>query len=387
MTMAKFESPGDLELKIQHKRNRLLALVRRFPGISRQDCAIQLRISTYSVSHMTRDLLRENILREEALDQTGRSVGRPSQPLYLQQDHAYFAGVDLEANAWRLVIIDFAGNDVFCMEQPFGARKNRNAYVRALKNLLARAMGETPVEWKRVTALGIGAPGFIDHARGTVIEYELLDGFADIPLLELYRKAADRPTCLTWNLRNLATYQTWKEPQTTTGVTLHVAVRSGVGAVLSYQGRVMAGGSNRAGELGMFPLLGAAGRGVCIDRVSGLAALRESLPRAEREFWNGEPDAIAAQWKRKGSRTVLLKAMRVLGRALAGVGALLDPNRIMVYGSLFQHDTILWQALREEFEKSLAMPTGIPLMRSSAPASALATGAALHAMETQYPVE
>lgn len=385
--MGKFVSPGEIEEKIRRKQNRFLDLLRSYPGISRQECAVRMRISTYNVSKMAQFLLAEGKIVERENETEPSGAGRPSIPLHLKADYAYFAGVDIEADHWRLAIVDFAGNTVATCEEPLGGCVSRSAYISLLERLLKNALSNLAVFWERVAGVWIGAPGLIDYRDGSIIDYGIMPHFRNIPLLKIYRDLCAVPVQVGWNLRNLAVKDARERPDTAEKIILYASVRSGIGTVLSQRGTVLMGGQGRAGEFGLFPVWSSSegGAPTNLEAVAGLTAMREQMPEVPAEFWQGEPEAIAEVWGNKRTRAEFEKRLCILGQSLAGLVAVLDPDELVVQGLLFQYESPLWKILRDNIQAHLPVPSGTRIIRSNLAPIALAAGAALQAIEHIYP--
>ncbi|OGV31148.1 MAG: hypothetical protein A2020_06080 [Lentisphaerae bacterium GWF2_45_14] len=383
--MRKFISPGDLEGKLIRKKNRLLSIVRKNPGISRQKCAIQMSLSTFNITKLVSELVKSNIILEDESVPNERIKGKPSTPLRLNPEHEYFAGIDFEASAWRFVILDFAGNTVFSVEMDFHACKSREEYIKLLKECLEKAMEQSGKLWEKVSNAGIGAPGYIDYKSGVITNYEVLPDFSMIPLLDIYRELSKKQVYITKNISCLAIYDLWKRPASENLTVMHAAVRSGISISLNANGSIFSGGHNRAGELG-FSFSSDGNR--FLQDVSGLSALKKKLPELPADFWQGNEDTVFQLLKKKNIREVLDHSMKILAMSLASATALLDPDEIIVYCPLFSEENILWKDLKDEFsesQKTQNIPL-IQLIRAENAKFNAAAGAAFMSIETVYPV-
>ncbi len=383
--MAKFVSPGDIEGKLERKRNRFLSLLRKYPGISRQECAKRMRVSTFNITKLTPELIKQGMVLEDApAIVASASRGRPSQPLRLVSDYEYFAGIDIEASQWRFVILDFAGNIVHSRIEPFRGCETRGEYIALLEALFKKAISDCGPMWGKVSALGIGAPGFLNSKNGVVERYEILPEFRDIPLLELCRNISGKDACIVNNICNLATNDLWKRPDSDKNIVLYVAVRSGISTALNIRGGVYRGSGGKAGEAGLcvFP-----GKGI-LQETAGLSALKKKLPELPEAFWQGDKEVICREFAKDETKQVMCEALELLGAALANIAALLDPDEIVVYSSIFSSENILWKKIRDEFVKTREKQQ-LPLTffrRAGNSELNAASGAALYAMEQAYPL-
>jgi N-acetylglucosamine repressor len=386
--MAKSSPTGDQKKKLIYKRNSLLALVRKYPGISRREAAEIMRQSTFTLSRMTQELMDAGlILEDEALSSHG-GVGRPSRPLRLNPAHASFAGLDIEATALRCVVLDFSGGRLFECCEPFGPEETPAGYAARINAFLKRVAGENAALWKNIAGIGVGAPGICDCENGVIRSYRLLSGFENISALDMVEDLVPR-TALIHNLPAVAIRDLWRREHSEKKAVIHVSVRSGIGASMQQEGRLFAGAHGLAGEFGLHSLSSPddPARRVTFEEIAGLAALRRKLPGLPDAFWNGEPAAVEAAWGAPEVRAVLEPAMRILGHELANLVILCDPHETLVYSSLFREENVLWRVVRAAYGEASVFADifGHPLVRAGDLGYHIAEGAAFHAMECAYP--
>ena len=382
------KATGNQAEKLARTRHAVLALVRKYPGVSRQDCARRLELSAFTLSHVVADLIEERCLEETATPSASSrpATGRPGTPLAVCADRASFAGIDMEASTWRFVVVDFAGQERFQMVRPLPTRRTARHHAADLAKLFEVARTACGAEWDKVQAVGVAAPGLLDMERGIVEAYHPLPAFTQIAIRDIYRELSGRPTFLLHNVVSLAAHDLWRRQGSEDEATFHAIVRSGIAGVLSDWRRVFPGSHGLAGELGHWRVHLGQKRSSRLQDVASLQALRETLHDLEPAFWQGTPDAVARAIK-GSSGPRLKRAMTALGHALAGVGALIDPDRIVVHSPLLSHDNGLWPVLHDSFFEDISptLARRVRLDRSEAPETAAACGAALFAIQNLYP--
>lgn len=385
--MAKFISTGDKERKLNIKRNRFLEMVRKFPGISRQSIAETLRISTFNISHLTRDLIEENIILEtDDLKEEIQGQGRPSKPLIINGAYDYFAGIDLEASCWRMVILDFQGKAVFEHSVNFIESDNREGYIEQLSNNLKEGIKKAGELWNKVSCLGFGAPGSLDEENGTILRFEILKNFRDIPIYELYHKISQKELLISDNISNLAIYDHWTRPAMSDKTVLHFAIRSGIKVVLMHKDSLYIGKNNYSGEIGFLPLHMDDPNSPNLHSAIAQKSLKAKLD-VSPEFWLGKQEAVENAFSIPKNKAHLDLFIKAFSAGLKSVIYLYDPDEIIVHSSLFSEHNLLWEELQSEFEQQMKERTFSPpnLSPSEAPANSAAIGAGLRAMESHYP--
>ncbi len=372
-------STGNIEEKLLRKRNLFLKLIRQHPGISRRECAERMVISTYSATKLANELLKaEMIIEKEALEPSGK--GRPSLPLYINPGYEYFAGVDFEAEYWRFVIIDFAGNMIFSNTEPFFQLDSSDKYISLLGKYLKDSIIQSGEMWGKVSSLCVGAPGFIDKLNGLIVYYEMLPHFKNIPLLEIYQAITPVKIMVNHNTANLGTYDLWKRPDQS-DIVLHLLIRSGISAVLVINGQLYFGANNRAGELGLTDI-----NGTTLQDYAGFIAINRQLPDLPNDFYNGSVDIVEEVCRDEKNKEVLYKIIDALACGIVNSSILIDPGEILIYSTLFNEDNRLWKRLLENISQLRTDKEMTQITVKSAGESRYigAIGAALAAMESHY---
>lgn len=205
-----------------------------------------------------------------------------------------------------------------------------------------------------------------------------------IPLRDIYGEISQKQVHLTNNIGCLAVFDLWKRPGAENMTVMHVAVRSGISMSLSSNGTIFRGGHGRAGELGVSF---SPNEGLFLQDVCGLAALRNKFPDLPESFWQGDEEAVFQQLKKKNVRDSMNWIIKILSMSLSSSAALLDPDEVIIYGSLFSEENLLWKKLKEEFsacQEKQKLPS-IPLIRAIDSKFNVAAGAAFFAMESRCP--
>jgi predicted NBD/HSP70 family sugar kinase len=248
--------------------------------------------------------------------------------------------------------------------------------------LLVTTIKETGAKWEKVKAIGIGAPGFLDHNSGIIENYEMLPRFSKIPLLDLYRLISRKPAFIQNNIYNLAVYDLLKRAKAEKLSIMHVALRSGISAALSLNGIVYRGGNTLAGEAGLVLLPDHK----ILQDVAGLTALRRILPDLPMEFWNGAASVVKKELRKRQTRKILQDVLQQVAVTLVNIAAFMDPNELIVYSTIFSEPNELWQMFVEEFNlcrKKQKFTRNI-IRRAEKSEFIPAIGAAIFALEKNY---
>lgn len=191
-------------------------------------------------------------------------------------------------------------------------------------------------------AAGLSAPGPLDHQTGVILTTQNIAGFTDGNFPLAARVAAglggppvflDRDTVMAAIGEGIAGAAKGARDF------VYITVSTGVGGAIVSGGRMLRGASNTAGELGHFPVgLGGTMRCRCggHDCVESYAAgrnLAEAYGAAEASVVYAKAAAGDAR-----AAALIARAEAALGNLAVGVVNALNPERIVVGGSIAEHE-------------------------------------------------
>ncbi|WP_091653751.1 ROK family protein [Micromonospora pallida] len=229
--------------------------------------------------------------------------------------------------------------------------------------------------------VGVGTAGTVDPATGTVrYATDSLPGWSGTRVADELRERLNRPVRVVNDVNAAALGESWVGGGRGRPHLLLVAVGTGLGGAMIQSGRLLTGARGAAGEVGHLPVPGAerlrcgCGR---VGHLEGIAsgtglsaayALQTGLEIAGRAVAQraaaGEPAALA----------VVDRAATALGRALAGLVTVLDPQAVVVAGGAA--DTLIPGARAALTAELPAAWADVPLLPAGLGADAVVVGAA-----------
>ena len=215
--------------------------------------------------------------------------------------------------------------------------------------------------------IGISAPGPLDPWRGVVVAPPNLAGWRDVPLAAAVEDALDLPAFLERDT-NVAVLAEWRYGAARgTSDAVYITVSTGIGGGIVSGGRAVIGPDGTAGEIGHMtvevdgPACACGGQGHVEAIASGTALaeaaralLAEGRSEALARLAAEEPEVDAKLLSRAADEGDA-EATRALERAWVAVGAacaslvnLLNPEVIVIGGSIARHRPRLFDVAREE---------------------------------------
>lgn len=257
------------------------------------------------------------------------------------------------------------------------AAQGPDAVLRTAAELARRLGGTGPV--------GVGAAGVIDPATGAVrYATDSLPGWAGTAVADVLAERIGRTVVVENDVNAAALGETWAGAARGSAHVLLVAVGTGLGGGLVRGGRVEHGARGGAGEVAHLPAPDAdrlpcgCGRTGHLEGVaSGTGLARAYRLRTGADVTGAEVAARSAAGD-AAAAAVLATAGRALGRALAGLVALLDPQTVVLAGGAGQ--ALLPHARDAYAAERLTLHADVTPVPAALGAAAVAVGAARAAM-------
>jgi glucokinase len=224
--------------------------------------------------------------------------------------------------------------------------------------------------------VGISSPGPLDPWRGVVVAPPNLAGWRDVPLAEMVEDAVGLPAFLERDT-NVAVMAEWRYGAARGAEdVIYVTVSTGIGGGIVLGGRAIQGKDGTAGEIGHLtveldgPLCGDGMPGHAEAIGSGTAIAREGRALLERNAAPGlaarvtSPTAVTAELVAEAAdagdaacQAVLDRAWTAVGAMCAGLVNVLNPEVIVMGGSIATHRAELVPRVREEIDRrAFAIP-------------------------------
>lgn len=243
------------------------------------------------------------------------------------------------------------------VRRPSRAKDGPQVVLDTVADVVRAAAGDRPY-----AALGIGSAGVVDRASGTIVSST--DAFTDWPGTRVAAGLRDRlgvPVEVVNDVDAYALGEAFSGAGRDLATFLMVAVGTGVGGSIVLDGRLRTGAHHVAGEIGHIPVPGAEGARCACGRLGHLEAIAAG-PAIERRYADRRPPLDGARIARAAAdgdecaQAVLREAAAALGRGIAGIASTLDPDGIVIGGSVSGAGPVWWSTLRETLRAEVIEP-------------------------------
>lgn len=368
-TMINGATPGSIR---GHNRGLVMKRVFEAGRISRSQIAVDTGLTAGAITRITRELLDLNLLREGSMVAEKGGPGRRSIELSLPSGGAFVVGIGAGAFEQYLRIATLTGGIAIRRSLNLvglDAAAAAAEIVDTLKKLFRRE------EFRSSTLIACGAAvaGVVDPVTEKVIASPNF-GWKDFPLASILEEELGLPATVEslHHALNLAEASLGQTVSVDNVMLVNAAL--GIGGSILADGRLVRGGKTAAGQIGHMPIDGVTemctcGRRGCLDTVaSGHAVLTRLglIPLRDRPRVHEPRDSIllksAMDRAAEGDGNAIeafKSAGASLGKALAAIRMVTDPERIILAGPLAQVPSYM-EGMREALSSNRIMDEELP---------------------------
>ena len=364
----------------------VLEILLHSDGLSRTEISRKTGCGNTTVTRAVKELLKRGILipGEKIVQQHGR----PQQTLKFNPAGPSLIGISLEAERINGVVTDLRGEVRERKEVIFRQSPSRKEFLAAV-SLVIRALKEKT----KGRFVGIGAAAYGSYS-GPKFKLEnaaalpVLNGFELKPFLDC---EAECEVTICGHMAAKMAFLTRMFPQFNTGAVMLISSGSGIGSLISEQGRFLFVRNNQSGEFGHtisvpdgIPC--GCGRYGCLETVASIRSLlqncRTSLGKPDLSFEN-----LCCLFQSGDSRTVreVKVAASFLGMAIANQLNSYPMDQLIITGRMLELGNDFQSMLEEKINYMVfpAVKSGLSMhfIRSDYDNS-LARGAAIFAERT-----
>ena len=337
-------------------RSIILSTVRRRQPIPRSELAAITRLNKSTVSTIVARLIDEELLIESP--DHGGGVGRKPVNLSLRQGKHFVGAISFDAPCTRVAVVDINGT--------VKARDEIWTKVSSPETLVAQCVARlnalrSTIGPHKFYGIGASVGGIVDSSQGQVLYAANLD-WNRVDLASLIREQA--PDVEAISVENDAKAATmaevlWGTHRFTATNFVFLLIGVGIGAGIAINGRILAGDTHGAGEVGHMTVV--EGGEQCACGNAGCWHLYASEQSVVKWFADAKklipgspvPSSLSdvADAARVGDADAL-KALRLWAQHIGvGIGdmiCILDPEVVIVAGPITQ----LWDLVSEDITEA-----------------------------------
>ena len=329
--------------------------------ISRARLADVTGLSKQTISDVVRELEDDGWLRERG--RTAGNVGRTAITYEINNGVAFIVSVDLGGTKVHIAVADVLGNIVAEEMQPTDERGGTFIIEQIVGTAqrLARAHAIDPADLR---LLVLGTPGVLHVETGSLAAAPNIPGFASIDVQRLLSERLGGAVIIENDVNLAAMGEQWRGHGAELTDFAFIALGTGIGMGIVANGQLLKGSSGAAGEISYMPIGGDPydSRGFLLGTLEYNAGSVAMVRRYEG--LGGRPCAtvrdIFAALERgdEAARVTITETARLLAPALAAIASVLDPQLIILGGSIGIREELV-EEIRGAFLRCTPLPPRI----------------------------
>jgi predicted NBD/HSP70 family sugar kinase len=343
-------------------RVRVLRALQESGHCSRTDLIGRTGLSRATVAALVADLIACGVVEEGGeLNDGSRRAGRPAQSLSIVASAAYAAALDIGHQHVRAGLCDAHGTPVWERAAAVDVDHTPTQTLDLAAELVREALRSREIPHERVLGLGIGIACPVDQRDETLHAEDIMADWIDVlPAHELSER-----TGLTTRLVNDANAGALAEWLYGAGRNcddmIYVRLSAGIGAGIVSDGRLLSGGHGLAGEVGHLQVEPAGrvcrcGNRGCLETIASPVAIADLLARS----WNRPVDTDdlfhLLRAGNHGAQRAVEDAGDAIGKCIASMITLVDPDMIVLGGELAAAGETLFEPVRRSIRRHVMPP-------------------------------
>lgn len=334
-------------------RRKILDLLRTRGPLTQADLARLAGLSRSTVSNIIAELQGSGTVRaaDDPITSGRRRVGRPGSLIALDPSVGAVVGIEIDHQRLSVIVADASHSVLAEARQSLQRDHDAREVMLLAACLVDQTARKAGVDPDRIAGVGVALAGPINLATGRIHPASFAPSWQFVDAKQELGDLLGLPVYLDndANLGALAEL-TWGAGRGASEAA-YIKVGTGVGVGLVVRGQIHRGAAGTAGEIGHStvdengPICRCGNRG-CLEGLVGSPAIVESLrPRYGPDLTIEDAVRLAIEGD-VGCRRVIDDAGRLLGVQVANLCNLLNPQRVIIAGTLASAGEILLGPLR-----------------------------------------
>jgi predicted NBD/HSP70 family sugar kinase len=340
-------------------RVRVLRALQESGRSSRSDLLSRTGLARATITTLVADLIASGVVEEPGDTNDGsRRTGRPAQPLAIVASAAYAAAVDIGHQHVRVAVCDASGTSVWDRVTAVDVDHTPTQTLDLAASLVDEAVSSQDIPRERLLGMGIGIACPVETTNDALYAEGIMADWVGVrPADELSRR-----TGLTAELINDANAGALAESLYGAARRcehmIYVRLSAGIGAGIVTNGQLQTGSNGLAGEVGHLQVVPdgrvcRCGNRGCLETIASPPAIANLLSQS----WNRPVDTdelfrLLAVGDH-GAQRAVEDAAEAVGRCLAAMVTLFDPELVVVGGELATAGETLFEPMRRSIRRHL----------------------------------
>lgn len=225
----------------------ILECLRRDAPLSRSELAQMTGLNKATVSSLVKELLDSHFVHEAGID-TG-DKGRPSIQLNLNPQAGCIIGAEVGVDFISVILTNFSAEVLWRHKESTAQLKGQEPILNRLIEILQEACLQAQALGQNLLGMGLGLPGLVDSASGTLLFAPNLT-WRNVPIRALLQSKFNFTVYVNNEANMAALGESYFGAARDSDFVLYVATGVGLGGGIVLNRQVIPGAAGFAGEVG-----------------------------------------------------------------------------------------------------------------------------------------
>ena len=356
---------GRIDGKNSVLKKQILKLCINEGDYSLADLSKELNTSIPTITKLVAELMEEGFLVD--MGKLGTNGGRRPSIYGLNPSAGYFVGTDIKKESISIAVTDFKGHIIDYLEELTFTVRNSEESFRDLCTTVRKYLSDNDINPCNVLAYGFNLTGRVNNETGYCFTYFIGE---DRPIREFLQEELRAPVFVENDSRAMTYGEYICGVANSEKNMLFINVTWGLGMGMIIDGKLSYGKSGFSGEIGHFPFLDNdqichCGKTGCLETGASGSAIHRIFTDKLRE---GRASLLADKFNNGGDISLIdiLNAVNeedvlaievieeigtVLGKALAGLINIFNPELVVIGGTVAKANEYLLLPVRSAIQK------------------------------------
>lgn len=342
-------------------RGEILKTLYNSGQMSRKRIAELIGLTSAAVTVNVKEMIEEGLIVELGEVEDTKRAGRKEINIDINYNYKYVIGICIEQPDIIITLGKLNLNVVDVYKVPIKKGVGYKKIVEIIKDGVDIILNRNSIDKDYILGVGVGIIGEVDSVLGvSKNSFGIIE--KNISIKEELEKSLNMKVYVDNNVRTLALGEILSSKDKTNKESLlFIKYGFGVGSAIIIDNKIYSGYNNRAGEIGhtiVYPngLECRCGKYGCLETISSMWAVGDKIQKIYSkdttpilyditygDIKNINKDTVLMAYELKDNKVteIVDEALYYFSVSLENYISLLDPSRIILYGSMFEKDLVI----------------------------------------------
>lgn len=323
----------NMEIVKDHNRALIIKLICTSNGVTRQDLTEATGLTPMTLTNITSELIKNNLICEIEAKTSGKTLGRTPKLLYPAPNSPVAAGLFVSKTCIYGIITDLSLNIITSKKILFSKNETTDTITTKLLTLADYLVSYSD---RSLLGLGISTVGVVDTINGKITYITEFFGIHELEIKSILEKHLDIPVFVKNDMQSAALCEMYFGIGKIKDYFIYVGLTNGVGSSIVANKQLLNNLTGSCGELGHMTINYKTGK-LCQCGSRGCLELTASVPRiiehintsCSTDFSDFE-EAIAFCEDNLTAREILMDVSDQLAYALNNLINIMDISTIIL---------------------------------------------------------